>query len=261
MLGSNTRFNDQGFTLIEMAVVLLILGTLLGGLLSAIAQVSDNARRTNAGSDLERIEEALFGFAQAHGYLPCPASAISSGVQDPVGGGNCSFPHGFVPAATLGLAGRINTDGLLMDPWSNPYRYSVATRAQGVNRSFTSRPGLADEFDAQNLDETDMLKVCEALNGTADDCSSAAEEISGIVPAIIISMGEDWVTFTSDGENANGAGDTLLGAGAAPVSYSVTNTSIFVDTEYSEDLFDDQLLWLSPYTLYSRLISAGRLPQ
>lgn len=250
-LRPKSSFANSGFTLIEMAVVLLILGTLLGGLLTAVTQVSENARRTDARSQLERIEEALYGFAQAYGYLPCPATSTSDGYEAPIGGGDCTAQHGFVPAATLGLYGSINADALLLDPWSNPYRYSVAVRdSSGNDRAFTDQGGLNTEFSDGNLTTTDMLRVCE------DETSGAtctATVLSDLVPAIVLSMGADWATFTSasETENAGGATDGV---------YSISNTEDFISTEFSEDLFDDILIWISPYVLYGRLITAGQLP-
>jgi hypothetical protein len=42
--------------------------------------------------------------------------------------------------------------------------------------------------------------------------------------------------------------------------YAIATDNQFVSTDYAEDLFDDQLIWLSPYVLFNRMISAGRLP-
>jgi hypothetical protein len=55
--------------------------------------------------------------------------------------------------------------------------------------------------------------------------------------------GRNWTTYTSDDERQN-----------------AENNEMFVNTTYSEDNFDDQLLWLSPYVLFTRMVNAGRLP-
>ncbi len=239
---------QMGFTLIELAVVLLILGTLLGGLLGSISQVSENTRRTTARNQLERIEEALSGYAQAYGRLPCPATSTSDGREDRVGGAdsNCTSVHGFVPNATLNLYGRINDDGLMLDPWANPYRYSVSPN--GAN-SFTSSSGLQSAYDAGSISSSDMLTVC------SDSVPCAGTELSDVVPAIIFSMGADWASTTSATELENaGEGGTLDGV------YPIANDTSFIDAEFSEDVYDDLLLWVSPYVIYSQLIQAGQLP-
>jgi len=77
---------QRGFSLVEMAVVMLILGLLLGGLFTSIGQSTDNKRRTDTLNQLALVEEALYGFAQAYGRLPCPSTVASAGVEAPLGG-------------------------------------------------------------------------------------------------------------------------------------------------------------------------------
>lgn len=236
---------QQGFTLIEMAVVLLILGTLLGGLLGAISQVTENTRRTTARSDIERIELALFGYAQAYGRLPCPAISTSDGLEDRTGGANsnCTSVYGFVPNATLNLTGQINDDTLLLDPWANPYRYAVSPNG---SESFTDATALRAVFNSGTIDSADMLRICEDV----DNCGGSI--VSDLAPAIVYSMGADWAVTTS--------ADELENVGTTDGAYEIANDTDFVDTEYIEDVYDDILLWLSPYVLYGYLIEAGRLP-
>lgn len=64
-------FTQKGFSLLEMALVLLILGILLGGLMVSLGQSANNARRTTTTNQLKMIQEALYGFAQTNGRLPC----------------------------------------------------------------------------------------------------------------------------------------------------------------------------------------------
>jgi len=236
-----------GFSLIEMAIVLTILGALLSGLLVALGQSTENSRRIEARNELRDFSEALYGFAQTVGRLPCPALNNTDGLKDPVGGGDCTAANGFLPNATLNLSGSINTDGLLLDPWGNPYRYSVAVRdASNSDRAFTSTTGLDTFFNNNELSSTTMLRVCDV-----SDCSGNI--LGDLVPAVVITMGDNWPSFTSTNEQMNGSGTTLG-------SYTVSNTTDFVSTDYSEVNFDDLIVWLSPHVLYSKMIAAGKLP-
>lgn len=238
----------SGFSLVEMAIVLLIMGTILGGLLTAVGQSTENTRRLEVRNKLREIEETLYGFAQVNGRLPCPADDTSTGFEDPLGGGDCTRQHGFLPNSTLGISGGVNTDGLLIDPWGNPYRYSVAVRdASDSNRAFTSAAGLSTFYNNNEISTTDMLRVCDI-----DDCSGAI--LGDVVPAIVISMGKNWADFSSANEVENGSGDSSM------TGYTVTNTSDFVSAGYSEVNFDDMLTWVSPHLLFSKLITAGKLP-
>lgn len=258
MNGKMTLQQCQGFSLIEMAIVMLIMGSLLSGLLVTLTQTSENNRRRAAESQLQRIEEALYGFAQVNGRLPCPAISTSDGLEDPIAGGDCTSNHGFVPNATLNLYGNINNDGLMMDPWANPYRYSVSDlQVSGGDKAFTSNTGLSTLFnDESNLLAAgpNMIQVC-----TENTCTVEAP-LSDIVPVVVFSMGNNWVTTNSTcgavvntDENEN-AGEVLDG------THCVTNTMDFVSRTYIQDVFDDIVIWLSPHVLFSRLINAGQLP-
>lgn len=252
---SNKRSKTtDGFTLIETAVVMLILGLVLGGLITAIGQSTENNRRSDAQALINRVEEALYGFAQANGRLPCPASNVSNGAELPAGGGICTFNggHGFVPAVTLGLQGRINADGLLLDPWSNPLRYSVSSLLSGGNRAFTSQAGLRSLFSSDPSDLVagpTLLRVCNAVACTP----LPARELANTVPAVVLSMGANWNAFTSADEVSN-AGNVIIGG------YRLTNTTTFVSREYNDANYDDIISWLSPHVLFSRLVTAGQLP-
>ncbi|MDP2140427.1 MAG: type II secretion system protein [Gammaproteobacteria bacterium] len=242
----------SGFTLIEMAVVLLIVGLMLSGLFASLGSSTENKRRTDATAQLNRIEEALYGFAQTNGRLPCPAvPGVPTGQEDPLAGGVCTNSRGFVPAVTLGIQGAINTDGLLLDPWGNPYRYVVSERVQVLDRAFTTSNGLRALFanGSLTIDPATRLCVSSAVNCTGTTFTNSA-------PALVFSMGSDWQTFSSAIQVEN--------ASAPPhASYPNIINNDFVNAPYAEDgtqAFDDILVWLSPQILFSRLISAGRLP-
>lgn len=241
----------SGFSLIEMAVVLMILGTLMSGVLVAISQTMESSRRSSALAQLRQVEDALYGYAQTNERLPCPATHTSGGRQSPdTVAGNCTTLHGFVPAGTLSLFGPTNDDGLLLDPWQNPIRYSIApldSDSDG-NYDFANALDLASLFATPALitaGVANMLRICD-INA----CSGMT--ISDMVPALVYTLGPDWATFSSADEIENA--ETTLG------TYAIANDSQFVVAGYTEDIFDDQLIWLSPYVLFNRMISAGKLP-
>ena len=245
--------HSAGCTLIEIAMVLAIMGLVLGGLMTAIGQSTENTRRSEARALISRVEEALYGFAQVTGRLPCPASNTSNGIESisDVGKGLCNREHGFVPAGTLGLQGPVNADGLLLDPWRNPLRYSVSTLTMpGGNRAFTSIAGMKTLFATPgSLVAGSALRVCSAASCTAPSASILADP----VPAVVISMGPNWGAFTSADEVDN-AGNITVGG------YRLTNTTTFVSRDYNPANYDDIITWMSPHVLLSRLVMAGRLP-
>lgn len=246
---------QSGFSLIELAVVLMIVGILMSGVLMSVSQASLSARRSAALSQLRGIEEALYGFAQSQGRLPCPASQTSNGYEDGAAGA-CNLTEGFVPSATLAIFGQATEDGLLVDPWANPIRYSLVTTAtlsNNGNPDFSQYTSIRTFFsNSYTFGTTNTLRVC-------DNSTCSGNVLTDIAPAIVMSMGENWATYSSANETLNAGSGTLTGSTLTyPVHLSTEKD--YVSTTYSEDNFDDQIVWLSPYVMFNRMVSAGKLP-
>ena len=228
----------------ELAIVLMIVGTLMSGVLVAVSQSTANARITSARAQLRDVEEALFGFAEAYGRLPCPAtddSPVANFEESP-----CDDMHGFVPSGTLGIEVPVDDNGLLIDPWGNPLRYSILITASAGNPDFSDKSSIQTFFNASTaLTSAGMFAVC--------DDSMCTQTFADTVPAVVMSMGANFATYTSADETLN-AGDQVM------FGYPVKDDYRFISATYSEDDFDDQILWLSPYVLFNKLVSAGKLP-
>ena len=277
----NYKMKQKGFTLVELAIVLVIVGVLLGGFIGTLASRIESTQRSNTQDQLEDIKSAILGFASAGGRLPCPAVAnpavaTETGEEQPVGGGACTTQHGFVPGKTLGLAGSYNRDNLLVDTWGNPIRYSVSDvgGADDFTTPYTA-PGAGGMKDVGIAALNPQLTVCDGDSANNNDCSAGLTTLVGNAPFIVLSLGKDGNEFvgrfaadntnanTDQGENSAEA-DVVAGAGEG-LAYSVGNNRAFVSKSYSgdgaaADPFDDLIIWVSPYILYSQMIEAGQLP-
>ena len=269
------RNKQSGFTLIELAVVLVIVGLLVGSLVGSITSRIETTRRDNTIKKLEEIKLAIFGYASAQGRLPCPATALGGGQEQPAGGGACVTLYGFVPGRTLGLSGAYNRDNLLIDSWGNPFRYSVSSA--NVN-AFTTAPGgggSIQEVAAAAINGLATLSpdivICDGDSTAATNCAGGPNTLIDTAVFNVLSLGKDGSTFITNllpnsdqGENssevavvANAAGENL--------AYTVANNRVFVSKSYSDTAsaagqFDDLIIWASQYALYSHLMEAGQLP-
>ena len=283
------RQPQKGFTLIEIAIVLLIVSILLGYTVALFPKQQELKRYRAVDQEMDEIIAAIVGFAQVNGRLPCPAIPLSVGIEDGGGTVNCNNYGGFVPVNTLGIEGKLNADSLLLDPWGNPYRYYVSSsdvsglpggtgnvgEADFVRAGEMRRVGLVSTVLAGYLNLDGMFLICDAAGPPTDDICDAANEVFGNPPAgvgppyagapfVLVSHGKDW--------NLAAAGDQLVNLGALTLPVGPTGTAFplkniaagettFVKrpTGFADD-FDDVVKWVSPNILFSKMIEAGQLP-
>jgi prepilin-type N-terminal cleavage/methylation domain-containing protein len=59
----------KGFTLVELSIVLIIIGLLIGGVLKG-REMIDNAKRKRVKSDVDGITAAIYSYQDKYGYIP-----------------------------------------------------------------------------------------------------------------------------------------------------------------------------------------------
>ena len=250
------EYKQYGFTLVEMAIVLVILGFVLGALLLPLQAQRQQIAQAQTENTLELAKQALLGFAQSKGRLPCPA--IASGAESPLGGGACTQQAGFLPAATLGIQ-PTNAQGFAIDAWNNPIRYAVnqskvdiTTGVATIDYTFTTPSGMSDVGIA-NLNQTSSLRVCMSSSALATTCSAppVANEMNYLTNnavAVIYSTGATGAlgSLGRPDELANLDGNTVF------VSHDISLAT-------APNEFDHIVTWISPFVLYNAMIQAGQL--
>jgi prepilin-type N-terminal cleavage/methylation domain-containing protein len=276
-----------GFSLIEMAVVVVILGLLLGGLLAPLAAQQDAQKTAETRRLLEEVREGLLGFAAVQGRLPCPDRlADGDGLEDPrVEGADppedgCAGGEygGWVPWVTLGVSPR--------DAWGRRLRYRVTrelTRRVGDPSAAAcvtpaSAPGAASAAAAASFSAAAPRNPCVLELGDPGDISvhgrdlatRAERLVARELAAVVLSLGPNGL----GGVDAAGAPLSAPPAGAEDELRNLDLDATFVARDRSAPTpgcrdsaaaappceFDDLLLWVSPHVLYNRLVIAGRLP-
>lgn len=257
-----------GFTLIEMAIVLLIVTLLLGGLLMPLSAQVEQRKTIETQKLLEDAKEALIGFALANGRLPCPAAPNSAdGLESfaPAGNSNngiCSnFFDGLLPAATLGIT-PVDNNGLALDAWGlqqNRIRYAISNLSAdaGASYVFTKVDGMKSATDGIDtgmsyIGKKTLLYVCASGTGIAAADCGAAQELTNKALIVVYSVGKNAAT-----------GGTGIDEAANPNPNSPNNDRVFVSHPQSATAgneFDDIVTWLSPNILFNRMVAAGRLP-
>lgn len=112
---STTR--QHGFSLVEIAVVLIVLTVLSAGAISALRTQTQRAQFAEARNLIDETREALLNYAAVTGALPCPDTSSDGTAGIPGSCGSTGVLHGFVPWKALGIA--------RSDPWGQSLRYAV----------------------------------------------------------------------------------------------------------------------------------------
>jgi prepilin-type N-terminal cleavage/methylation domain-containing protein len=242
------RRSNLGFTLVELAIVLVIVALLSGGLMMTVGAQMDLIANSETQRRLNDARDALLGYAASNGRLPRPAVSATDGTEMPAA--SCSIEAnctGFIPWQVLGVH--------KADSWGKLIRYSVSPAF--TNAISLTTPGTKK---IQGRDSSGNLIY---LFGQASSCTTN----NPCAPAVIYSQGkqrfgtgEDGTAFsggstTSIDEANNDTGSVGPIAGTVYISRTPTDN---VGSPGGE--FDDIVIWLSPNILYNRLITAGRLP-
>jgi prepilin-type N-terminal cleavage/methylation domain-containing protein len=112
---SGKQLGMRGFSLVEIAIALVVISLLAGSLMKAFQLQLAFGRSTLAREQLREAREALLNYAVVNQRLPCPASDTSGIAQT-----SCnSAPKGWLPWQDLGLPAR--------DAWGQTLRYAVST--------------------------------------------------------------------------------------------------------------------------------------
>jgi prepilin-type N-terminal cleavage/methylation domain-containing protein len=150
------RGKQAGFSLVEMAMVLIIVATLTAIGISAGSSTLEAMRVTQTNQKLSQIKRALHIFRVSNGRIPCPASltlgvnSVNFGVQGPKNAGCFDAAGGAATATRLssnGLVaeGGVPTKSLMLpddfafDGWGNRIRYAVNTTYTETS-AFASNP-------------------------------------------------------------------------------------------------------------------------
>lgn len=257
---------QHGFSLIELAIVLVIVTILVGGLAVPLSAQIEARRIAETRKIMEEAREALMGYAMTHSctckyegtfgtslsatqstcvatscptsnpssnstalrrpYLPCP-DTDGDGLQNRPSGAECAQSRGYFPWVELGTGSQ--------DAWGNRLWYQVTNSYSDATNGFSNV-------------STGDIQICDA--------SGCARTIASNVPATLVSHGPNgWgalningntlATPTSADELENNS--VLTNANNVYVSRAPSKS----DSAMGE--FDDLVTWISAPLLISRV--------
>jgi prepilin-type N-terminal cleavage/methylation domain-containing protein len=258
---------NNGFSLIELAMVLFILSLMMSSFLTPLATSLEQRDREKTNELLEEVRESLIGYALVNGHLPCPdcsdnttnncgivetalgATKINDGIEDGVDTGvpaasNDRSNAGFLDCGTtVGNLPWVTLDVAENDAWGNHFIYRVTD-------------DFADNTDGTADCTNPAVGISFCLDSAKDDAdisifddSTLANAITNNVPAVVFSIGNN--------------SDVLLANLSADETENQNGNASFVSRDYISTTgaeFDDMLMWISPPILMYQMVRAERLP-
>jgi type II secretory pathway pseudopilin PulG len=266
--GRETSDRTAGFSLVEMAVVTLLVGIFLTMGLAAFRASQDAQSVSTTLAKENAIKDALIGYLRRNGRLPCADTDFTApdGIENRTTAGDPTTPcattpsnarFGIVPYATLGLARDAAVDG-----WGNFFSYQVSNSVS----SDAFNPGTASYHTPIPGYYRDWTLTANLRSGSTGEITVNDRDTSGNVitvasnaVVVIVSHGPNgFGAYTISGtrnslpggadelENTNGASDTTF--------FSRTLTT---DDAAPGGAFDDRVMFLKAEDVLGPLFKDG----
>jgi prepilin-type N-terminal cleavage/methylation domain-containing protein len=262
---------QRGFSLIEIAIGLMIIGLIASSMIASIGQQTEQRRVTETKVSLNQARDAVMAYLTSQGRLPCPASATSNGQESILSNSSgiitCTLEAGFLPAVTLGMTG-LDANGNLNNGWDDGagaattrprvFRYGVSSLAAPVTNALTS-PGLGAagsstrRNDVQTaINNGNALFICASasgISGATNRCGSTANLLSNTAAVTIWTLG-------ANGSNTGTFSFDELQNATMPVSRVLISRG-YAPSGANGGMFDDLVTWIPASIVLERLLVTG----
>lgn len=230
----------EGFTLIELTVVLVLIGTIMTLGLKMVVSTLENAAYSETKAKQETIKVALIAYLRTNGVLPCPdRQAVPTGQILPATCiANASEGYGVLPWQALGLSKDVAIDG-----FGNFFSYRIANgNGTASTKNWTSRSAATD------FTINELRVPSQGLTVTHQDGSIVQDAV-----VILVSHGKN-------GYGAKTIRGTLNAASASPEELSnAASSSLAANIRPISESFDDLVAYMRPSDLLQPLINEGTL--
>ena len=258
----------QGFTLLELALVIAIIGIVLGGIFVGQGAFFESNKYQEDQRRLMDIKSALLHHVAVDGYLPCP-DTDGDGQQNRTNEA-CSDSQGFLPHADLKTHA--------VNAYSYPFFYAINTDSTDDTK-INDEGSSASYFGASDCDPDNTangnnppcfnLKTPQTVLPATDDannlfvcgddqtdCTSINHaNLARFIPLIVVSFGKN---------SSETWGNSTDGTPACPTTLSTREQTNCTHDRYfhrapqnrdGTNQFDDVLIWLTAQEIKQKLPS------
>lgn len=131
--------NQDGFTLIEIMVVIMIIGLLALMVVPRLRGVADRAKTTKAQADIQELKQALDRYYLDNGSYPTSDQGLNALVTPPSNG---RTPNNYEQGGYI--------EKLPSDPWGNAYFYQSDGNSYALKSFGPDGVQSADDIDGSS---------------------------------------------------------------------------------------------------------------
>lgn len=224
----------RGFSLLELAMAMVILSLLMGWLMTPLRAQRSLIAYKETDWRLQQAQQALYGHAVIYHYLPCPDDDMPpDGWENVLSNQTCRSDQGVLPWQQLSLPAT--------DAWGRYFLYRA-------DSTFTHHGNWFSINDAE---------LASNLQVTGDE--GVVTSVASRPMAIVLSHGENGLGGIQSGAQAQ----AMAAPQQADELENADGDVFYVDKSQSQlngQVFDDRLIMLSPKALIYQMVQAQRLP-
>ena len=256
--------SQRGFTLIEMAVVLVLFGIIASMGMKIAGVTMENIAVSDTKSKAETIKIALIGYLRTNGRLPCPDIASVPTGTAPATCTTAALGYGVVPWLTLGLSKDAALDG-----WHNFFTYRVANNGAASPAPATPAVLRANnayqDWTVKSSSGFNILSINSPNSGGYTALQINSRNLADTVTAITYNA---VVVIYSHGKNGLGAttskGTTnTASTGADELVNGTAGATVFIVRDSADSVaggaYDDVVSYMTSQDLLQPLVTDGTL--
>ncbi|MBY4676523.1 type II secretion system protein [Marinobacterium arenosum] len=233
-------YRSRGFTLVELAIVLVIISALMATTLVGLSGFVDSGKTKATQTYLQEARTALLNYAAVNGFLLCP-DTDDDGMEDrgDTNGGECEADNGGLPYSDLGLE--------RLTPWDRVAFYAIDT---DVDTTACTDGGQKSCF----FESTNVL----AFNRTTPPVSSDGNNFSLQVNDRDGNLAGRHIlaVIGSYGKNSAITESNCNSAASNDEKENCDGDAVFV-MDTPTETFDDQLIWIDANAVKGQALDAG----